>query len=97
MVVNELDQEHYNGDHLPNDINIILHPIPDPDMLGIDLVSNLEIIPRIRLKAFSSHQIPRSIIPSLGENFQSTLPSQLFKSSCMGVFKSSCYFRNFES
>ena len=53
-------------------------------MLGTDLVSNFEIIPRIRLKAFSSHQIPRSIIPSLGENFQSTLSSQLFKSSCMG-------------
>ena len=32
-----------------------------------------------------SHQILRSIIPSLGENCQSTLPSQLFKSSRMGL------------
>ena len=68
MVVSELDQEHYNGDPFPSDINRILHPIPYQDMLGIDLVSNLEIIPRNRLKALPSHQILRSIIPSLGEN-----------------------------
>ena len=50
-----------------------------------DLASNLAIIPGIQLKTFYSHQIPRSIIPShLGENFQSTLLSQLSESSCMG-------------
>ena len=55
--------------------------------VDIDLASNLAIIPGIQLKTFYSHQIPRSIIPShLGENFQSTLPSQLFESSCMGLF-----------
>ena len=54
--------------------------------MDIDLVSNLTIIPRIKLKTFSSHQIIRSIILShLGENFQSTLPSQLLQSSCMGL------------
>ena len=37
-----------------------------------DLVSNLEITPGINLKTLSYHQIPRSIISSLGENFQST-------------------------
>ena len=53
---------------------------------GADLVSNLAIIPGIKLKTFFSHQIPRSIIPShMGENFQFTLPSQLFESSCMGL------------
>ena len=85
MVVSELDQEHYNGDPCPNDINRIIHPILDQDMLGTNLVSNLEIIPRIRLKAFPSHQILRSIIPSLGKNCQSTLSSQLFEFSCMGL------------
>ena len=50
-----------------------------------DLVLNFEFTLGINLNAFSSHQILRSIIPSLGENFQSTLPSQLFKSSCMGL------------
>ena len=50
-----------------------------------DLVSNLEITPGINLKALFSHQILRSIIPSLGENFQSAFPSKLFKSSCMGL------------
>ena len=50
-----------------------------------DLVSNIEITPGINLNALSSHQILRSIIPSLEENFQSTLPSHLFKSSCMGL------------
>ena len=38
------------------------------------------------MKKKSSHQFPRSIILShLGENFQSTLPSQLFESSCVGL------------
>ena len=78
-VVSGLDQEHYNGDPCPNRIDRILHPILNQDLLGTDIVSNLEIIPRIKLKTFPSHQIPRSIIPShLGENFQSTLSSQLF-------------------
>ena len=47
MVVSELDKEHYNGDPFPNDINRILHPILNQSMLGTNLVSNLEIIPRI--------------------------------------------------
>ena len=37
------------------------------------------------MKAFPSDQIPRSIVPSLRENFQATLPCQLFESSCMGL------------
>ena len=53
--------------------------------VDIDLVSNLEITPGINLKALSYHQIPRSIISSLGENFQSTLPSQFFESFGMGL------------
>ena len=54
--------------------------------VDIDLVSDLAIIPRIQLKTCYSHQIPRSIIPShLGENFQSTLPSQPFESSRLGL------------
>ena len=54
--------------------------------MDTDLASNLAIIPGIQLKTFYSHQIPGSIIPShLGENFQSTLSSQLFESSCMGL------------
>ena len=85
MVVSELDQEHYNGDPCPNEIDRILHPILNQDMLGNDIVSNLEIIYRFKLKYFPSHQIMRSIIPSMGENFQSTLLSQLFKSSCLGL------------
>ena len=37
-------------------------------------------------KLFFSNQIPRSIIPSyLGENFESTVLSQHFESSCMGL------------
>ena len=60
------NQEHYNGDPCPNDINRVLHPILNKDMLCTDLVSNLEIIPRIKLKVFPSHQILRSSIPSLG-------------------------------
>ena len=89
MVVSELDQEHCNEDPYPDNIDRILHPILNQNMLvqcvDIDVVLNLEITPRINLKALSSHPILRSIIPSLGENFQSTLPSQLFKSSCMGL------------
>ena len=76
------NQEYHNGDPCPNDIDRILHPILNKDMLCTDLVSNLEIIPRIKLKSFPSHQILRSIISShLGENFQSTLSSQLFEFS----------------
>ena len=89
MVVSELNQEHYNGDPCPNGLDRIPHPILNQDALvqcvDTNLVSNLEIILGMKLKAFPSHQIPRSIIPSLGENFQSTLPSQLFESSCMGL------------
>ena len=88
-IVSELDQEHCNEDLCPSSINRILHPILNQNMLvqcvDTDLVSNLEITPGINLKALSSHQILRSIIPRLGENFQSTLPSQLFKSYCMGL------------
>ena len=80
-VVSELDQEHCNEGPCPNDIDRILHPILNQDMLVqcvvTDLVLNLEIIPRINLKAFSSHQVLRSIVLGLGENFQSTLSSQL--------------------
>ena len=50
-----------------------------------DLVLNLEITPGINLKALSSRQILRSILPSMGENFQSTHSSQLFEFSCMGL------------
>ena len=86
-VVSELDQEHCNEGPCPNSIDIRLHPILNSNTLGTDLVSNLEIIPRIKLKAFPSHQSLRSITSSyLGENFQSTLPSQLFESSCMGLW-----------
>ena len=89
MIVSELDQEHCNEDPCPDSIDRILHPILNQNMLvqcvDTDLVSNLEITPGINLKALSSHQILRSIIPSLRENFQSTLLSQLFKSSCMGL------------
>ena len=60
------------------------------------LVSNLEITPGINLKTLSSHQIPRSIIPNLGETFQSTLPSQLFESFCMGLCSNQAViFENF--
>ena len=55
---------------------------------------NLQIISRIKraidFEYFPSYQTPKSISPSyMGENicfqyFQSTLPSHLFKSSCMG-------------
>ena len=55
-------------------------------MSDTDLASNLAIIPGIQLKTFLSPQILRSIVPShMGENFQSTLPSQIFESSCMGL------------
>ena len=76
---------------LPNGIDEILYPILNQDVsvqcVDTDLTSNhLAITHGIQLKTFFSHQIPRSIIPShMGENFQSTLPSQLFKSSCMGL------------
>ena len=68
----------------------IIYPIFNQDVsvqcVDIDLASNLAFIPVIQLKFFYSHQISRSIIPShLGENFQSTLLSQLFESSCMGL------------
>ena len=53
MVVSERDQEHYNGDPFPNDINRILHPTPDQDMLGIDLVLNFEIIPSVITRSCS--------------------------------------------
>ena len=63
----------------------IPYPILNQDVLvqfmDTDLVSNLAIIPRIQVKTFLSHQIPSL----LGENFQSTLSSQLFESSCMGL------------
>ena len=59
-VVSELDQEHCNKGSCPNSIDKMLHPILNQDMLGTDLVSDLEIIPRIKLKAFPSHQILRS-------------------------------------
>ena len=70
--------------------NKIPHPLLNQDVsvqcVDTDLASNLAIIPGIQLKAFFSHQIPRSIIPShLGENFQSILLSQLFESSYMGL------------
>ena len=88
-IVSKLDQEHCNEEPCPDNIDRILHPILNQNMLiqcvDTDLVLNLEITPGINLKALSSHQILRSIIPNLGENFQSTLPSQLFKSSCMGL------------
>ena len=86
MIVSELDKKN----PCPNDINKIPYPILDQDMsvqcVDTDLALNLAIILGTQLKAFFSHQIPRSIIPShLGENFQSTLPSQLFESSCVGL------------
>ena len=64
--------------------------------MDTDLVLNLETTPGINLKAFSSHQIPRSIVPNLGETFQSTLSSQLFESSCMGLCSNQAViFENF--
>ena len=88
-IVSKLDQEHCNEDPCPDSVNRTLQPILNQNMLvqcvDADLVLNLEITLGINLKALSYHLIPRSIIPSLGENFQSTLPSQLFESSCMGL------------
>ena len=84
-IISELDQEHCNEEPCLDNIDRILHPILNQNMLvqcvDTDLVSNLEITPGINLKALSSHQVLRSIIPSLGENFQSTLLSQLFEFS----------------
>ena len=96
------DKSHDNYDMIvsehpcPNGIDKIPYPILNQDVLvqcmDTDLVSNLAIIPRIQVKTLLSHQIMRLIIPShLGENFQSSLPSQLFESSCMG-FCSEQYF-----
>ena len=68
---------------------LIPYPIFNQDVLvqceDSDLVLNLVIIPWIKLKSFPSHQIPRSIIPSLGIFFEFTLSSQLFESSCMDL------------
>ena len=82
MIVSELDQKH--------PCSKIPYPLFNQDMLvqceDTDLVSNLAIIPGIKLKTFFSHQFSRSIIPShMGENFQSTISSQSFESFCMGL------------
>ena len=55
-IVSELDQEHCNEDPCLDSIDRILHPILNYNMLvqcvDTDLVSNLEITPRINLKLF---------------------------------------------
>ena len=93
--ISEEDQSHGNYDMIvsehpcSNGIDKIPYPILNQDVsvqcVDTELASSLAIIPGIQLKDFFSHQIPRSIMPShLGENFQSTLSSQIFESSCMG-------------
>ena len=68
-IISELDQEHCNEEPCLDSIDRILHPILNQNMLvqcvDTDLISNLEITPGINLNALSSHQILRSIIPSL--------------------------------
>ena len=83
MIVSESDQ----NNPCPNGIDKIPYQGLLVQCVDTNLVSNLAIIPRIKLKTFSSHQLPRLIIPShMEENFQSTLLSQLFESSCMGFW-----------
>ena len=87
--ISKEDQSHGNYDMIvsehpcSNGIDKIPYPILNQDVsvqcVDTDLASNLAIIPGIELKAFFSHQILISIIPShLGENIQSTRLSQKF-------------------
>ena len=82
------DKSHDNYDMIacehpcPNGIDKIPYLILNQDVsvqcMDTDLASNIGI----QFKTFYSHKILRLIIPSyLGENFQSTLPSQLLESS----------------